>query len=75
MNQSPAQLANFLRRQPDAQAPSNPPGARPKYGVRMVQISARVPPDVKQRLIDEYGTIQGAVDALLIEPHLPIDNL
>ncbi len=49
------------------------PGAGPKskYTAPMVRLNARIPPSVKAQLIAEFGSVQKAVNALIIEPRLP----
>lgn len=44
-------------------------GRKSRYGNRpMVKLNARIPQRVKTLLIAEYGSVQAAVDALVIEP-------
>jgi len=54
------------------QKPTRLPGAgrKPRYKTAMVRLNARVPPEVKAALIAKYGSVQAAVDALIIEPFI-----
>lgn len=42
-------------------------GRKPKHKTAMVKLNARVPDPVKAALIAEFGSVQKAVDALIIE--------
>lgn len=51
--------------------PRRPGGGRkPRYGSAMISLAVRVPPEVKAALVTEYGSVQAAVDVLIIEPLL-----
>lgn len=45
-------------------------GRKPKHGEPMVQLQARVPPAIRAQLIAEFGSVQKAVDALIIAPRM-----
>lgn len=48
----------------------NKPGRPPRFGARMTQKTIRLPAKVIKRLLIEYGTIQAAIDDLVIKPWL-----
>lgn len=48
----------------------NKPGRPPRFGKRMIQKTIRLPAKVIKSLLIEYGTVQAAIDDLVIKPRL-----
>lgn len=42
-------------------------GRKPRYSARMTQKTVRLPPELIEKLISEYGSFQVAIESLVLE--------